>query len=125
MVTISSSGRDTAAAKVLENRPAVCRMSKAFFGGSVRREGLLSAGVSLATKVGMAIGTAGFAYVLAAAGYMPAHVSDGAREAIRWTYYGHAVLLLALQIGIALLWPMDGLRQTIRNDVAGRTLAST
>lgn len=88
-----------------------------------RREGLLSAGISLSTKVGMAIGTAGFAFMLGAVGYAPDAVSDGAREAIRWTYYGSAVVLLALQTGVVLLWPMDGLHQTIRNDIAARGLA--
>lgn len=71
----------------------------------VRREGLLSAGVSLATKVGMALGTAGIAFILAGAGYDPAAVTDGARAAIRWTYYGGIITLLLAQIGIVLAWP--------------------
>lgn len=70
-----------------------------------RREGLLSAGVSLSTKVGMALGTAGVAFVLAASGYVPDAVSDAAREAIRWTYYGGTVALLLAQVGIVLAWP--------------------
>jgi sugar (glycoside-pentoside-hexuronide) transporter len=73
-----------------------------------RKEGLLSAGVSLATKVGMAIGTAGIAFTLHWGGYQPGAVTDGAREAIRWSYYGGAVLLLALQALVVLFWPMDG-----------------
>jgi GPH family glycoside/pentoside/hexuronide:cation symporter len=88
-----------------------------------RREGLLSAGISLSTKVGMAIGTAGFAFVLSAAGYAPDAVTDTARDAIRWAYYGSAVLLLGLQTVVMLMWPMDGLRETIRNDIAGRSPA--
>ena len=88
-----------------------------------RREGLLSAGISLSTKVGMAVGTAGFAFILGAAGYAPDAVTEGARDAIRWAYYGSAVVLLALQTVVMLLWPMDGLRETIRNDVATRRLA--
>lgn len=72
----------------------------------VRREGLLSAGVSLATKVGMALGTAGIAFVLAGVGYDPIAVTDGARAAIRWTYYGGVIALLLAQIGIVLAWPM-------------------
>ncbi|MBU6206457.1 MAG: MFS transporter [Alphaproteobacteria bacterium] len=71
-----------------------------------RREGLLSAGVSLSTKLGMALGTAGFAYLLGAVGYAPGAVNDSAREAIRWAYYGSAVVLLALQTCVVLLWPM-------------------
>ncbi|NLR70570.1 MFS transporter [Novosphingobium sp. ERN07] len=88
-----------------------------------RREGLLSAGISLSTKVGMAIGTAGFAFVLSAAGYAPDAVTDTARDAIRWAYYGSAVVLLGLQTVVMLMWPMDGLRETIRNDIAGRSPA--
>lgn len=70
-----------------------------------RREGLLSSGVSLATKVGMALGTAGFAYLLSAVDYQATAVTEGARDAIRWAWYGSAVVLLALQTGVALMWP--------------------
>src|SRR5205814_1603055 len=73
----------------------------------VRNEGLLSSGISLATKIGMAIGTAAIAYVLAYAGFAPEHVSDTARTAIRWSYYGAPLLLLALQAGVILCWPME------------------
>ena len=72
-----------------------------------RKEGLLSAGVSLATKLGMALGTAGIAFMLAAAAYAPDAVSAGAREAIRWSYYGGAVLLLGIQLLVAAFWPTD------------------
>lgn len=89
-----------------------------------RKEGLLSAGVSLSTKVGMAIGTAGIAFVLAAAGYVPGAVTEGAREAIRMTYYAGVVALLLLQIAVVLFWPMDGLADRIRADIAGRTAAA-
>jgi GPH family glycoside/pentoside/hexuronide:cation symporter len=70
-----------------------------------RNEGLLSAGVSLATKFGMAIGTAGIAFILAAADYAPGAVSEAARGAIRWTYYGGTVALLALQVLVVWFWP--------------------
>jgi len=73
-----------------------------------RREGLLSSGISLATKVGMALGTAGFAYLLGAVDYQADAVTGIARDAIRWTYYGSAVVLLALQTGVAWLWPERG-----------------
>lgn len=72
-----------------------------------RREGLLSAGVSLATKVGMALGTAGVAFLLGWFDYAPGNVTDAAREAIRWSYYGGAVILLALQVAIVLFWPAE------------------
>lgn len=73
-----------------------------------RREGLLSSGISLSTKLGMALGTAGFAYVLAAFGYAPGHVTADAREAIRWTYSGGAVVLLIAQMFVMLWWPNKG-----------------
>ena len=86
----------------------------------VRQEGLLSAGISLATKVGMAVGTAGVAYMLAFADYDPAAVSEGARSAIRWTYYGGSVVLLAAQALLFLAWPMDRMRVQIDTDLAAR-----
>jgi sugar (glycoside-pentoside-hexuronide) transporter len=77
-----------------------------------RKEGLLSAGVSLATKVGMAIGTAGIAFTLDWSGYQPGAVTDSAREAIRWSYYGGAVGLLAVQALVVWFWPL-GNQQTL------------
>lgn len=91
------------------------------YGG--RKEGLLSAGVSLATKVGMALGTAGIAFVLAASSYDPQAVTDAARGAIRWTYYGGVIALLLLQISIVLFWPMDGKHDQIRADIAMKAAA--
>ncbi|HKT86041.1 MAG TPA: glycoside-pentoside-hexuronide (GPH):cation symporter [Novosphingobium sp.] len=89
-----------------------------------RREGLLSSGVSLATKVGMALGTAGFAYLLGEVNYAPGAVSETAREAIRWAYYGCGVGLLILQISVVSLWPMDGLHARIRNEISARLAAA-
>jgi sugar (glycoside-pentoside-hexuronide) transporter len=85
-----------------------------------RKEGLLSAGVSLATKVGMALGTAGIAFVLAVSGYAPGAVTDTAREAIRWTYYLGVIGLFLAQIAVVLFWPMDGMGARIRDDIAKR-----
>ncbi|MEZ5742442.1 MAG: glycoside-pentoside-hexuronide (GPH):cation symporter [Sphingomonadaceae bacterium] len=70
-----------------------------------RNEGILSAGVSLATKVGMAIGTSAIAFLLGYVEYAPGHVTDAAREAIRWSYYGGAVALLLIQAVVAWYWP--------------------
>ncbi|UVO53099.1 MFS transporter [Sphingomonas sp. SUN039] len=72
-----------------------------------RKEGLLSAGVSLATKVGMALGTAGIAFMLGAVDYAPQAVTGTAREAIRWSYYGGTVVLLGLQVLVVMFWPMN------------------
>nr|WP_168602068.1 MFS transporter [Novosphingobium sp. SG707] len=77
---------------------------QAHFG--VRREGLLASGISLSTKVGMAIGTAAFAYLLGHVHYQPGAVSAEAQAAIRYAYYGGAVALLGLQTIVTLFWPM-------------------
>jgi sugar (glycoside-pentoside-hexuronide) transporter len=70
-----------------------------------RREGLLSSGISLATKLGMALGTAGFAWLLGAVGYAPGAASPLACQAIRWAWYGSAVVLLVGQTGVMAFWP--------------------
>ena len=70
-----------------------------------RNEGLLSSGISLATKVGMAIGTAAIAYSLGIVGYQPGNVTDAARSAIRLSYYAWPIALLALQALVVLAWP--------------------
>lgn len=85
-----------------------------------RNEGLLSSGVSLSTKIGMALGTAIIAYVLGIAGYDPKAVSSGARVAIRWSYYGWPITIMILQMVVIMFWPMDGLHQRIRSDIASR-----
>ncbi|MEP6867119.1 MAG: glycoside-pentoside-hexuronide (GPH):cation symporter [Novosphingobium sp.] len=85
-----------------------------------RSEGILSAGVSLATKVGMAIGTAGVAFLLAWVSYNADAVGEPARQAIRWSYYGGALALIGCQIVIALFWPMDGKHARLRADIAER-----
>ena len=86
-----------------------------------RNEGLLSAGISLATKLGMAAGTAAIAYGLGMAGYQSDAVSDAARGAIRWSYYGWPIAMLALQIVCVWFWPMDGQHDRIRADIAARS----
>lgn len=78
----------------------------------VRNEGLLSSGISLATKVGMAIGTSAIAFTLATADYRAGAVTEAARGAIRWSYYGWPILLLTIQAGVILLWPMSARRRT-------------
>lgn len=85
-----------------------------------RNEGILSAGVSLATKVGMAIGTAGVAFLLGYVEYDPQSLSETAREAIRWSYYGGAVVMLTIQAIVVWFWPMDGRHEEIRGDIAAR-----
>jgi len=89
---------------------------EALFG--TRNEGLLSSGISLATKIGMAVGTAAIAYSLAAAGYVPTAVSDTARHTIRWSYYGWPIALLALQAIVVLGWPMSARKKPQPIDTA-------
>lgn len=86
----------------------------------LRNEGLLSSGISLSTKIGMALGTAIIAYVLGIAGYDPKAVSDGARAAIRWSYYGWPIGVMLVQIGVIAFWPMDGQHERIRREIAER-----
>lgn len=85
-----------------------------------RNEGLLSSGISLSTKIGMAVGTAIIAYVLAIGGYDPKAVTEGARAAIRWSYYGWPIAIMVVQIIIVSFWPMDGLHERIRRDIAAK-----
>lgn len=86
-----------------------------------RNEGLLSSGISLSTKIGMAVGTAIIAYVLAIGGYDPKAVTQGARAAIRWSYYGWPIAIMVVQIVVMAFWPMDGLHERIRGDIAAGT----
>jgi GPH family glycoside/pentoside/hexuronide:cation symporter len=72
----------------------------------VRHEGLLSSGISLATKFGMAVGTAAVAFTLGLAGYRPDHVGGAATAAIRWSYYGWPLAVLAVQAVAITFWPM-------------------
>jgi len=89
-----------------------------------RNEGLLSSGISLATKVGMAFGTAGIAYTLAAAGYHSGSASGGAIAAIRWSYYGWPLAIYSLQALCISFWPMDGQHARIRAEISARGLAT-
>jgi GPH family glycoside/pentoside/hexuronide:cation symporter len=83
----------------------------------LRNEGLLSSGISLSTKIGMAIGTALIAYVLGITGYDPKAVSDGARAAIRWSYYGWPIGIMLAQLLVIAFWPMDGQHEQIRREI--------
>jgi GPH family glycoside/pentoside/hexuronide:cation symporter len=83
-----------------------------------RNEGLLSSGISLSTKIGMALGASGVAYTLAAAGYEPQAVSALARSAIRWSYYGWPVAVLLLQLLCIAFWPADRALYTVETAAA-------
>jgi GPH family glycoside/pentoside/hexuronide:cation symporter len=40
-------------------------------------------------------------------------VTDSVREAIRWSYYGWPIVLLAVQAGVILSWPMSSRRANL------------
>ncbi len=64
----------------------------------VRNEGLLSAGISLSTKLGIAFGGAVTAFGLAAVAYDAHAVSTVAVQMMRMLYYGPACLTILAQI---------------------------
>lgn len=78
---------------------------QALFG--TRQEGLLAAGVSLAIKIGMAVGTAGVAWALAFSGYSPQAVPENAISTMRWLYYGLPLVVFALQFICIRFYPAD------------------
>ncbi|WP_194238297.1 MFS transporter [Streptomyces spongiae] len=82
-----------------------------------RFEGLLSSGISFATKVGSAIGSAAVAYGLAMAGYRPGEESADAATAIRMMFYGLPLLLLAAQAVAMAFWDLDGRHEGMRADI--------
>ncbi|SFT07906.1 MFS transporter [Saccharopolyspora flava] len=85
-----------------------------------RNEGLLSSGISFATKVGSALGSAGVAYGLGLAGYAPDHVGDSALTAIRVLFYGAPVLLIALQAWAIAYWDLDGEHERMAAEIDRR-----
>jgi GPH family glycoside/pentoside/hexuronide:cation symporter len=64
----------------------------------VRDEGLLSAGVGFAIKVGMALGSAAVAYGLAYGGYQAGAVTDTAKAVMTYMYFGLPVVVFVLQL---------------------------
>jgi GPH family glycoside/pentoside/hexuronide:cation symporter len=71
----------------------------------VRNEGLLSAGISLSTKLGIAIGGAVTAFGLAAAAYDSRAVSLEAVHMMRFLYYAPACLTIVAQIMCMRFYP--------------------
>lgn len=82
-----------------------------------RNEGLLSSGVSFATKVGSAIGSAGVAYGLAWSGYHPGAHDGAAVTAIRVMFYGVPLLLIAAQAVVMCFWDLDGRHEEMRAEI--------
>jgi len=71
----------------------------------VRDEGLLSAGVGFAIKVGMALGSAAVAYGLAYGGYQAGSVSESAKSVMTYMYFGLPVLVFLLQLVCLRFYP--------------------
>lgn len=63
-----------------------------------RQEGLLAAGISLAIKIGMAIGGAAVAYALAWTNYSPDNISTASLLIMRALYYGLPISVFILQL---------------------------
>ena len=79
----------------------------------VRHEGLLSAGVAFAIKVGMAFGGALVAYSLAIAGYNPELVTETAKKSMSLLYYGLPLFVFVMQLVTIRFYPVDSARQEI------------
>jgi glycoside/pentoside/hexuronide:cation symporter, GPH family len=84
-----------------------------------RDEGLLSAGVAFAIKVGMALGSASVAWSLAWAGYVPDEVTDGARRMMSVLYYGIPLAIFALQLLCIQFYPVDRVRAEMNAAIGG------
>ncbi|MFF7982607.1 MFS transporter [Streptomyces sp. NPDC007901] len=82
-----------------------------------RHEGLLSSGISFATKVGSAIGSAAIAYGLALAGYRAGDEGGVAVTAIRVLFYGVPLLLVVAQAVTMAFWDLDGRHEEMRAEI--------
>jgi GPH family glycoside/pentoside/hexuronide:cation symporter len=85
-----------------------------------RNEGLLSSGISFATKVGSAVGSAAVAYGLALADYHPGQEGGAALTAIRTMFYGLPLLLMVAQAVTMSLWNLDGRHEEMRSEIDGQ-----
>ena len=77
-----------------------------------RNEGLLSSGISLSTKIGMALGGALIAFGLASIGYAPGKSGNGIVSGLRWLYYIPIVACLIAQMAVVTRYPV--IRRAVR-----------
>lgn len=70
-----------------------------------RNEGLLSSGISLSTKIGMALGGALVAFGLASIGYVPGKGGAEVVSGLRWLYYAPIVACLVAQMAVIARYP--------------------
>ncbi|KQM66240.1 sugar transporter [Sphingomonas sp. Leaf16] len=73
-----------------------------------RNEGLLSSGISLSTKIGMALGGALVAFGLASIGYVPGKGGAEVVTGLRWLYYAPIVACLIAQMVAIARYPTIG-----------------
>lgn len=71
-----------------------------------RNEGLLSSGISLSTKIGMAVGGALVAFGLASIGYAPGKGGAEVVSGLRWLYYAPIVACLVGQMAVITRYPV-------------------
>jgi GPH family glycoside/pentoside/hexuronide:cation symporter len=92
----------------------------------MRNDGLVYSSVSIATKIGIAVGASMVAYALAWAGFDALHPSNSAVGAIRAVYYGAPIVIMVLQIVCISFYNLDSLHPLIVADLNARsTLATT
>jgi GPH family glycoside/pentoside/hexuronide:cation symporter len=91
----------------------------------MRNDGLVYSSVSIATKIGIAVGASSVAYALAWAGFDALHPGNSAIGAIRAVYYGAPILVMALQIVCISFYNLDRLHPQIVADLNARSTAAT
>jgi GPH family glycoside/pentoside/hexuronide:cation symporter len=87
---------------------------------NIRNEGLLFSGFSIATKVGMALGSAFIAYALAWVGFKPAAPNASALHLITVLYYAGPITLMLAQCVCMAFYTMDKRHPGIVADLDAR-----
>lgn len=88
----------------------------------MRNDGLVYSSLSIAIKVGIALGASLVAYMLAWAGFNALHPSDSANGAIRVVYYGAPIAIMVLQIVCIAFYNLDRLHPRIVADLNARSI---
>jgi GPH family glycoside/pentoside/hexuronide:cation symporter len=91
----------------------------------MRNDGLVYSSVSIATKIGIAVGASLVAYALAWAGFDALHPSNSAAGAIRAVYYGAPIVIMVLQIVCISFYNLDRLHPQIVADLNARSVLVT
>jgi len=91
----------------------------------MRNDGLVYSSVSIATKIGIAVGASLVAYTLAWAGFDALHPSNTAAGAIRAVYYGAPIVIMVLQIVCISFYNLDRIHPQIVADLNARSTMAT